>query len=590
MVIPEPAARRANRPCAPGRKQVPTDRTTRRPKASACEVFAMSSMQSETQGDVPPRLYVVSTNGQGVLDNLSPSLLSWFSSHELAEQIDEVSAPVDSPLSPSVVLADFRADPAREFSDADLLSIGRIGARLPHAVVAVLTPELNPRVQRLIQQGGINHLYPEPIDWEILGGHLRNIAQRLAKRAGESTFAESGLLEVCLAIGSTLELEALLSKILDLMLSTLIADQGSILLFDRETDRLQMLASRGLPEDITRKGYIPRKGSIAEWVIDNNEPLLLAEQVQDSRFQAMGDHRAIVSSMCIPLRARGDVQGTINLNRLAPGTRFTENDLSTATIFAAQAAVSIENARLYESNLQAERLATVGQTVAGVSHSMRSIVTSLRGGISICEEARGRRDWDLLDKGWGLLQRNYRRLSSMALEMLDYSKSKREPVKTVFEIEPVIREVFATASSRLGDKEIVFSDGVDPEAAEINADQDQIFRAILNLIENAVDAIEKSGTVNVSVTRRTAEAPGESIPIVLGPSKAAILIEVEDSGPGVEPEKLKQIFTPFYTTKGSKGTGLGLAATEKAIQEHLGKILVESEPGKGTRFTIILPA
>ncbi|OPZ21870.1 MAG: Sporulation kinase A [candidate division BRC1 bacterium ADurb.BinA364] len=538
-----------------------------------------------------PRLRLLSADSAALGGRLREALAGWFAGIDCASAADELAYSAGTPLEPCVVVADFRGGwGGGDFGDEELRLLGRVQARLPEASVVLLAPPLSQRVQRLVQQSGVRHLFNEPIDWEILAGHLREIAQRIAEAGGESRQRDAGLLEICQAMGSTLDQDSLLDKILRLMISDLMAHQGSILLFDRETDQLRMIASRGLPEEVARLGYMPRKGSIAEWVIDHDEPLLLHEKVREgeTRFSSVAAARQIASSMCVPLRAKGAVQGTININRLAPSPHFTKDDLDRATILATQAAISIENSRLYEANLQAERLATVGQTVAGISHSMKSIVTSLRGGISICEQAQKMRNWDLLDKGWGLVQRNFQRISTMAMEMLEFSKYQREPIKKRFSLEPLAVEVFATASARAADKKIALSHAIGADAKTIEADQDQIFQGMLNLVENAIDAIPAEGAIRVS-SRRVAAGGEERIPIALGERGGAVFIEIADNGPGIDPENQKKIFEPFFSTKGSKGTGLGLAVTNKMIQEHGGRIVLESAVGQGTKFTIVLP-
>ena len=123
----------------------------------------------------------------------------------------------------------------------------------------------------------------------------------------------ASLLEICQAIGSSLELRAILDTILGLCMAEMRAQEGSILLLNENDDRLEMLAACGLPEEIISKGYIPRKGSIAEWVIEKDRPLILNESPKSERdtqgdhFEALDNRRQIVSSMCVPLRARGRV-------------------------------------------------------------------------------------------------------------------------------------------------------------------------------------------------------------------------------------------------------------------------------------------
>ena len=123
------------------------------------------------------------------------------------------------------------------------------------------------------------------------------------------------------------------------------------------------------------------------------------------------------------------------------------------------------------------------------------------------------------------------------------------------------------------------ADGVAVEAAlaeslpDVNADKDQLGRALGNLISNALDAMPEGGRLAV----RTAAAPG------------VVTVEVEDSGPGLTDEQKTRLFTPYFTTK-KGGTGLGLAIVQGIVSDHGGRIQVRSEPGHGTSFTLVLPA
>jgi len=398
----------------------------------------------------------------------------------------------------------------------------------------------------------------------------------------------ASLLKITEALGSSLELHTVLQTILEQTTQEMQAQQGSILLFDEHQDRLQMLASIGLPEEMVRKGYIARRGSIAEYVIEHNQPLILNDQGGGNEYRPLDNTRRIVSSMCLPLRARGRVLGTINLNRLDPELGpFHDADLETMVLLTSHAAIFIENSRLHEANLRSERLAAIGQTVAGISHCIKNILTGVRGGLSLIDMATGSQNWEMLGKGRDILGRNVERISSIMLDMLDYSK-ERTPAKARLPLNSLIEEVFNTVRGEAAQREIALESQVDADAAFVDGDGQQLFRCLLNLVGNALDATPKGG--RVWVTAETATAPAALNRLRGGDATAAAVIRVCDSGPGIAAENHTTIFEPFFSTKGSKGTGLGLAVTRKLIREHGGDIELESAPGESAIFAIYLPA
>jgi len=397
----------------------------------------------------------------------------------------------------------------------------------------------------------------------------------------------ASLLAIGQAMGSSLELREVLPTILGLSLREMQAQQGSVLLLDEHQDRLDMLAAIGLPAEIVEKGYIPRRGSIAEWVIANNQPLILNDEAKGDTYQSMGDRRRIFSAMCVPLRARGKVIGTINLNRTEEAAGpFQPGDRDTMLILAGQAAICIENSRLHEANMKSERLVAIGQTVAGISHCIKNILTGIRGGISLMDMAQGSEDWTLLRQGKDIMQRNMERLSSIVLDMLDYSK-ERVPVKVDIGLSSLAEEVFGTVRSAADVKALRLESRLSPEAMVVHCDGQQIYRCVLNLVHNAIEATPKDGMIWIGSERTTERAalrrlktPGAA---------AAIVLRVGDTGPGISQEHRAVIFEPFFSTKGSKGTGLGLAVTRKIIEEHGGSIEIESKPEESALFAIYLP-
>ena len=405
-----------------------------------------------------------------------------------------------------------------------------------------------------------------------------------------STLANSSLmtslLAVCESMAHAVDLSEVLNTILVHSLAEMNAQEGSILLFNEELDRLEMLAQIGLPDFIIAKGYIQRKGSIAEWVIEHNQPLIMNDNPSNMSYQALDQRRRIFSSMCIPLRLRGKVLGTINLNRTdACMGFFTDKSLDVMVLLSNQAAVFIENSRLHEATLKAERLAAIGQTVAGISHCIKNVLTGVKGGMSLIEMATRSENRELQVQGQDVLKRNLERLYSIVLDMLDYSK-ERVPMKNTVPVHTIADEVIATVASEAKMRDVTLEMRVTGDIGAIACDGQQIYRCVLNLVHNAVEATPRGGTVWIDAERTTAPA---AVRRLKASAESAVIIRVGDTGDGVSEEHRRTIFEPFFSTKGSKGTGLGLAVTRKIIEEHGGHIRVETVSPEPAIFAIHLP-
>jgi signal transduction histidine kinase len=394
-----------------------------------------------------------------------------------------------------------------------------------------------------------------------------------------------------MAMGSTLDRDELLDLILRLTTEELQADQASILLLDEDSDQLRMLAALGLPRQVVEQGYIPRKGSIAEWVIKNDEPLILNDIASDARFTSVATSRAIRSAMCVPLRAKGKVIGTLNISRRYNG-EFGESDLHKMVILATQAAVSIENARLLERNLQAQRMAMIGEMAAGISHCTRNMLTGLKGGAGIIEIGIQKQDWSYAQKGLGMVRRNTDHIANLVLDMLDYSKD-RKPDGRLFELDRLIDEIIHDLACSLEGQPIQLAARIDPSCRRIHGDSDQIHRALLNLAGNAVDAIllgPGEGRIEIVAERLAADSPLLRKCRPADGNRAFCAVHVRDTGGGIPAEHVGRIFESFFSSKGSRGTGLGLPVSRKIAREHGGDLVFETLPDKGSTFSLILPA
>jgi nitrogen-specific signal transduction histidine kinase len=235
--------------------------------------------------------------------------------------------------------------------------------------------------------------------------------------------------------------------------------------------------------------------------------------------------------------------------------------------------------RLETELVNSERLAAVGQTVAGLAHYIKNILIGLEGGSYIVDVGLDKNDTDKLKTGWQSIQRNIARISDLVHDLLTYSKEREAEHQNCFPNE-IVNDVCELLEEKAKKNRIALLRDFDPSIDEVLMDPRTIHRSLLNMVTNAIDAClfdedtEKKWAVYVQTARENGHI---------------IRFEVRDNGSGMAQETMDKLFTSFFSTKGGKGTGLGLLVTRKLIEEHNGTIGFTSQPGKGTTFTIRLP-
>jgi PAS domain S-box-containing protein len=232
--------------------------------------------------------------------------------------------------------------------------------------------------------------------------------------------------------------------------------------------------------------------------------------------------------------------------------------------------------RLEREKVDAERLAAVGQTVAGLAHGIKNVITGLEGGMYVTSSGMKRGDQERVRQGWEMLVRNISRISELSRSLLTFSRGDRMECGWVRPTE-VVREVVALYRDSARQQGVTLEAEVQEGIAPAWMDGQGLHSCVTNLISNAVDAC------------RMSDNPRREISIRLGESDGVILLEVADSGCGMDCEVKQKVFTSFFTTKGKGGSGLGLLLTRKIVQQHGGTIELTSEPGQGTTFRLRFP-
>lgn len=229
--------------------------------------------------------------------------------------------------------------------------------------------------------------------------------------------------------------------------------------------------------------------------------------------------------------------------------------------------------------IEAERLAAVGQTVGGLAHAIKNITGGLKGGIFVVEKGIELDNKKYLLQGWEIVKDNVDKVKNLAMDLLGYGR-EREPDYRLCDPNRPAKEVFDLMLSRANEYGVTLKAHLDEALPDTWLDPEGIHRSLLNLMTNAIDACEDVKSFN---------KPGEVVLRSLRPEGWAVEYQVVDNGCGMDEETREKIFKSFFSTKGTRGTGLGLMITRKIIDEHGGVIEVESEKGRGTSFIIRLP-
>lgn len=406
-----------------------------------------------------------------------------------------------------------------------------------------------------------------------------------------------------LAVSHTLDIDQLLARIMDMIFEWVDADRGCIMLKDPESDQLVPKVRRhrrGVQSD----ERITISKTILDYVVDRNEGVLTSNARDDDRWDAAKSilQLAVREAICVPMQGRYNVVGAIYIDTaLTPhrilqqgsANKFTQEHLKLMIAIAHQAALAVEDTAYYKAMVQAERLAAVGQTIASLSHHIKNILQGVRGGsylidLGMKDHARAitgegvdvetaEKAVATMRKGWNIVERNQERISALVMDMLTFSK-EREPVPEPSNLNEVTGDVVELMRARTED------DGVDLQwqptttMPTLMFDPEAMHRAILNVVTNAIDACRESeaGRVDISTDYDSQQRMAR--------------VRVADNGVGIEKDDLERIFAVFVSQKGGRGTGLGLPVSQKILQEHGGRIDVESQPGRGSVFTLEFPA
>lgn len=400
-----------------------------------------------------------------------------------------------------------------------------------------------------------------------------NVVQKLESQQEESnsSFARlQKLIEASKNINSTLDLDKLLGRILDAATKSIDADRGTLYLVD---DIKKELWSKVLQGENMVEIRLPVGKGLAGYVAETGEVINIPDAYNDPRFNPDVDKKTgyrTNNMLCMPMKNKdGKIIGVFQLLNKKGGV-FGREDEAFIDALSAHASVAIENARMAQEMVSNERLSAVGRMASTIIHDIKNPMGTLRVYAQVMKKKSGNEEAaKLADE----MIHQVDRFVNMTQEILDFTKGVSSLNITDVEFAEVMDNVLGFIEKDLNKNNVTLVRETRFKG-QIKLDQDKVVRVFYNIASNARDAMPQGGTLTVRTE----------------PSDGFVKIEFVDTGSGMPDEVKKKIFEPFMTYGKKHGTGLGMAIVKKVIDDHKGRIEIDSEMGKGTTIRMLFPA
>jgi signal transduction histidine kinase len=393
------------------------------------------------------------------------------------------------------------------------------------------------------------------------------------------------LYEASQAVSLILDVPQLLEKLLELIFRSIPADRGIALLTSAKS------APQPAAIHWRKGGDHPEKFLLSQSIVDHvlreRQGVLLSDASRDERFNRGESvvNFGIREVICVPMRGRHETLGVLYLDtqlsqrdvvdRTTVAGKFTGDHLALAIAIGHQAALAVEETRYHQALIEAEKLAAIGQTIAALSHHIKNILQGLRSGSEIMKMGLDQKNDRLIQQGWRVAEKNQGKIYDLVMDMLNYSKDRIPNVEPT-DLNEMVDDVVELLAPRAAELGVKLEKSTAPNLPRVPVDAEGVHRALLNLVGNAIDAVEGRDDPKVDVSTRTAD-------------DGYVRIVVLDNGVGIAPERIPEMFKVFVSTKGSRGTGLGLPVSQKILREHGGDLLVQSQVNIGSKFTMKIP-
>ncbi len=405
---------------------------------------------------------------------------------------------------------------------------------------------------------------------------LRTMDQTFVMELGRNALASknkvdklSMLIEASKSVNSAIDLDTLLGIIVDVAARSIGADRGTLYLVDRKTDELWSKVAQG---DGMVEIRLPMGKGLSGFVARTGEVVNITDAYSDPRFNPEIDKRSGYSTqtvLCMPMRDKeGIIVGVFQLLNKHIG-HFGPEDEAFIEALSVHASIALDNARIAQEMVQNERLSAVGRMASTILHDIKNPMATVRLYAELIKRGGGsQKPAEMADE----MIRQIDRLNTMAQETLDFARGTSHLRLETVQLGSTLDQLLDFLQTDMASRSISLVRHLE-YTGDCTLDVDKLARVLYNLTGNAADVMPEGGTLTI----RTRMHDG------------FIIIEVSDSGPGIPEEIRPRLFEPFFSYGKKHGTGLGLSIVKKILEDHRGRVEVDSVPGKGATFRLYYP-
>lgn len=377
------------------------------------------------------------------------------------------------------------------------------------------------------------------------------------------------LIEASKIVNSAIEVDRVLTLILDVATQSIGADRGTLYLLDEQKGELWSKVAQG--SNMVEIRLQVGKG-LAGYVAKTGETINIVDAYKDPRFNPEIDRRSGYKThnvLCMPMRNnKGQIVGVFQFLNKKEGS-FTADDEAYIDGLSVHAAIALENARIAREMVESERLTAVGRMASTIIHDIKNPMGTLRMYAQVIKKKTGNTEAAQLAEE---MIHQVDRFVNMTQEILDFSRGVSEIHLEEIDITEMMESALQFIEKDLSKRNITVKSDFRFSGTG-HLDVEKMVRVFYNLAGNAADAMTDGGSLTVT-TRKT---------------DRSLAIEFTDTGQGIPPEIRNRVFEPFFTHGKRHGTGLGLAIVKKIMDDHHGSIEIESEVGAGTTIRLLLP-
>jgi len=399
-------------------------------------------------------------------------------------------------------------------------------------------------------------------------------------------------------IRSSLNIDEMLNSTIDKILEVPEVDSAGIYLLNDGGKVFNLAAHKGFSANFINKPFMrsrkPDNGLLSQTLLDG-KPKVVDNTLQTKSSDVdLLRKEGFQSAVYIPLTTKGASIGVMCVSSLNPNT-FSSEFVEFLTVIGSHIGVAVDNANMYKNIKEAyqelkevqeqivwtEKLASLGKLAATIAHEINNPLAGVLNytRLIIKQLSRNRFSHEKLEeisRYLKIMESETARCGEIVKDLLAFARRTKITMESNC-IEDIINKTLNLISHELEIKEIQLIKNIASNLPKVKCDFKQIQQVLLNLIYNAIEAMSIKGTLTITANRTNG-------------TKALLEVAISDTGCGISEKDMENIFEPFFTTKEEgKGVGLGLSVVYGIIAKHNGTISVESEPGKGSTFTIRLP-